>query len=761
MPRASELRAVLFLQLRHSITPIRLIFEYYSSRPLTYREVMSRFNHNMEVMFRKLKKDPTLFFGMVLILLLFLPLLANFDFHLQETELEASYRNNYSLVAAACSLSLCIPLFIDIISDAVFLPKGFEGYLSLRSVSLLGMVIYDVAFLSSYHMLNFAMLMENLRYVQIGIEIVMGFYLMKLLDDKGCWTNQLFTSTLTSFIFITFWLKFFDYMQIFSSNIFTLFISIFGFLVYLGGLYLIGKWLLTIMKQRKAKSSHDSFIFVIILNWLSFSVLNSIFDHTLNCSSVGYRVADIILRTLYTFVIVFIPARIIRQDAFDRHLAEIQDRITSEKVQLEELLRLKQTFVRHVSHEIRYAYPSLFEICIVSYIYNSTPLNTVLQGIELLRSRLEKHVNLTHEFNEDLEAIEQSCRIAIDILSELLTYEKLESGLIILERSVVFAFQCIKLALAPFRIHAVNKGVLLNISFDCDEHDDSNYLELCKISVDVSKFSQVIRNLCSNAIKFTPAGGKVGVSCSLPLVEEGQKRVLKLVFKDSGCGISPSNMGKLFGEGVQFDAAKNQGGGGSGIGLWISKQIIELHGGSIWATSEGEGRGCEFHLEVPTLEGEENNLIKTTAVLKPSISLTGKTLHSVARVSPYESSRFLLVDDSAAARKMTNRLLTSRGHDCSEADDGLAAIAMCRESILTQTPYDVIIMDNFMPNCNGAEATKAIRALGFAGVIVGVTGSTSKDEIDEFHHQGADLVLPKPIDIKTLLSAINEQSGHQ
>ena len=131
---------------------------------------------------------------------------------------------------------------------------------------------------------------------------------------------------------------------------------------------------------------------------------------------------------------------------------------------------------------------------------------------------------------------------------------------------------------------------------DCDSR-------LMGVEVDESKIAQVIRNFISNAIKFTPAGGEVTVNLTYVtnqrLLSSDIKNWLRLEVTDTGHGIAPENQHKVFNQIVQFHANKQQGGGGSGIGLWISKKIVELHGGKVGLFSEGEGKGCTFYLELP------------------------------------------------------------------------------------------------------------------------------------------------------------------
>ena len=237
----------------------------------------------------------------------------------------------------------------------------------------------------------------------------------------------------------------------------------------------------------------------------------------------------------------------------------------------------------------------------------------------------------------------------------------------------------------------------------------------------------MFRNILSNAFKFTPVGGVVEVRI---LVEETR---LLIEVQDSGVGISAENQKRLFNEVVQFHAKAHQGGGGSGLGLWISKKIVDMHGGSIGVRSEGEGRGSTFFFSLPM----------QLAQMKPSpssvhrIPLVDMTLGSRScdadidppqfEARPYhpppaarsiheailapgpapqteygkdmgpdfrKTLKVLVVDDSALNRKMMVNRLERIGCVTFVADDGDTAVAMVQQTLGTSEEYDVITMDN-------------------------------------------------------------------
>ena len=252
----------------------------------------------------------------------------------------------------------------------------------------------------------------------------------------------------------------------------------------------------------------------------------------------------------------------------------------------------RQAFIRYISHEIR------------------TPLNTVFLGLEFVTSLLKKfHPQEGDEsismIIDTLGDIYTSCEISLSILNDLLTFDKMEGKKMILELELINCCSFIKSIAKPFSVNAKEKNILLNVNY---EHLSNEFIENSFINVDHSKMGQVIRNLISNALKFTQENGIVTVhvshvpttvddSCNKTMNSNSinsnsmcsssidsndiNTQYVRIEVRDTGAGISLSNQKKMFGQYVQFNANKLQKGNGSGLGLWISKGITELHRGII------------------------------------------------------------------------------------------------------------------------------------------------------------------------------------
>lgn len=260
--------------------------------------------------------------------------------------------------------------------------------------------------------------------------------------------------------------------------------------------------------------------------------------------------------------------------------------------------------------------------------------------------------------------------------------------------------------------------------------------------------SQVLRNVISNAIKFSHAGGDVNVNLRVidaesdphsPMVHFGRNSVAngyetsELLYRieviDQGYGISPENLKKLFREVIQFEAKAQQGGGGSGLGLWISKKIVDLHHGKIEARSEGLGHGCTFYIEIPLIDSatqpsylpnhrepamavaEQSRAEVEPSALDPPLSALPGAVSSASHRSRTtvrvknppmpsipgstkmtEKYRLLVVDDSGPTRKMACQMLQLDGHNCTQAFDGINAIKEYKECLQNGLIFDAILM---------------------------------------------------------------------
>eukprot|EP01036_Dinobryon_divergens_P026188 gene26187-34806_t len=360
----------------------------------------------------------------------------------------------------------------------------------------------------------------------------------------------------------------------------------------------------------------------------------------------------------------------------------------------ESALRLKREFVRYVSHEIR------------------SPLNVAHAGLEILKGELET-TGATNFVRELLDDIYFASNTAIDILNDMLQYEYIDSGTFKLDMAVTPMRKVFEGRLSAYKFMASKKSISLHIEdrVHVSEHSIADDLELGTRSEDendplysnvlyIDKFrvEQILRNLMSNAIKFTPERGNITMifshtaatadlsERSHPIHELQDEMLIKTIegylrieVVDSGAGIAIENQPKLFNEFTQFNRNNLQGGGGSGLGLWICKNLVALHGGKINFHSDGEGKGTTFSVEFPFYKRRMDSSVALFHVdpVPPNAqnSLSGGTrIVSSSRVFPMERNmdevidiengiqrlQILIVDDSSANRAVYEKKLNSK-----------------------------------------------------------------------------------------------------
>jgi len=223
---------------------------------------------------------------------------------------------------------------------------------------------------------------------------------------------------------------------------------------------------------------------------------------------------------------------------------------------------------------------------------------------------------------------------------------------------------------------------------------------------------------------------------------------VRISVTDSGAGLSEAQLAKICSEGVQFNANELQAGKGSGLGLFITKGIVEQHGGKLTVTSDGIGAGTTFTVELPLFESLQDSVIAHGA----THTSVNKDLPLSAAVVPADHAeraprRILVVDDVMSNRKMLIRLLTSSGYVCEQAEDGQQAIDKYLSSLRTGNTIDAITMDFEMPVMDGPTATKKLREIGCQVPIIGVTGNMLTADVEYFRAQGATVVLGKPLNM--------------
>ena len=424
------------------------------------------------------------------------------------------------------------------------------------------------------------------------------------------------------------------------------------------------------------------------------------------------------------------------------------------------------------------------EMIIALNFSHRTPLNIVSTGLYFVETKLRDG----NDINGILDAIadtKTAADIAIELLSDFLNYEKLNSNQMTLDISPINLSKLVQDKLRPMQLLASKRNV--NLTFCCDDMVNDG---IAYVDADASKIAVVLRNFVSNAIKFSPEGGSVFVTKrvihdeietkdeerdfssylfdrsairwlqSSIAPEPPKQLVVRISIKDTGFGISLENQKKVFNEVVQFHANAHQQGGGSGLGLWISKRIIDLHRGKVGLLSEGEGFGSTFYFDIPVSKVVNEvppPIDRKATPLSPLLVVHKRTSESLDLQPAYRRLIILVVDDSSLNRRMVTRMFEALGHRCREADDGDTAIEMVEESLQNGVYFDAVVIDDIMSRLNGSVAIKQIRKLGYKNMVFGLTGNAASDDVQTFLNCGVDKVLIKPLtrgDISEMISWI-------
>ena len=287
----------------------------------------------------------------------------------------------------------------------------------------------------------------------------------------------------------------------------------------------------------------------------------------------------------------------------------------------------------------------------------------------------------------------------------------------------------------PIKSNANAKGVALtqNIAADVPQ-------TLCGDSL---RLSQVLINLAGNAVKFCESGGKVDIDVCLK--EQNEKEVVLLFsVKDTGIGMTPEQQSKLFKAFSQADSSVTRKFGGTGLGLIISKNLIDMMGGEIWLESEqGIGTNFEFVVRLQKLNEENNDVAAKQASSEENLAEIMKWLWG---------RRVMLVEDNEINMEIVLALLEEAGIVVTTAENGKQAL----ELLAQDDNYDLLLMDCQMPVMDGYEATRNIRLHPkyYQLPVIALTANVMKEDIEKVLQVGMNAHIPKPIDPHVMFSTM-------
>ncbi|PSB23098.1 hypothetical protein C7B76_01250 [filamentous cyanobacterium CCP2] len=383
---------------------------------------------------------------------------------------------------------------------------------------------------------------------------------------------------------------------------------------------------------------------------------------------------------------------------------ELLKRERAAREQAEAANRIKDEFLAVLSHELR------------------SPLNPILGWSQLLRNRNPNPTMLAR----GLEVIERNAKLQTQLIGDLLDISRILRGKLNLSVAPVNLTTTIESAIETIRLAAEAKNIQV-VRF-LDAH-------VGQVSGDAARLQQIVWNLLSNAIKFTPAGGRAEIY----LKQVNNEAELQV--KDTGKGIDPEFLPFVFESFRQADSTITRKFGGLGLGLAIVRYLVELHGGTVWVNSPGEGKGAIFTVRLPLMQTSPAALIRNTSQ-NPASNLQG--------------IRILVVEDERDTREFLTFVLEQAGANVTTASSAIEAL-----NHFNQHPPDLLLSDIAMPEMDGYTLIQRIRTLppeqGGQVPAIALTAHAGEASQNRATAAGFDQHIAKPIESMTLIQIIESQ----
>ena len=379
--------------------------------------------------------------------------------------------------------------------------------------------------------------------------------------------------------------------------------------------------------------------------------------------------------------------------------------------------KAKSAFLLNISHDIR------------------TPMNAII-GF----TNIALHQNSVSEIHDNLEKVQKSSDHLLSLLNDVLDFSRIESGKVIISPEPVDITQLID------NVQAIMNGLLYNRDLKFEVH--RKRLKNPYVLADVARIREVLVNILGNAVKFTKDGGKITLGCSSYPGMDEKHIIVRYVVQDNGIGMSEEFQKELFKPFSQEDDANARTNyKGTGLGMAITQKYVDMMGGSI-AVESKKGVGTTFTVEIP--------LELTEQVIE---SEQKRPLHR-----DFTGVHVLMAEDNDLNAELATIMLEDAGMTVTRASDGKEVVDLFKNH--SRGTYDFILMDIMMPNMNGHQATKAIRAMGIDRPdavtipIIALSANAFIDDIQESLDSGMNDHISKPINMEELIDTITKYIKH-
>lgn len=375
----------------------------------------------------------------------------------------------------------------------------------------------------------------------------------------------------------------------------------------------------------------------------------------------------------------------------------------------------KSSFLANMSHEIR------------------TPMTAIIGFSDLLLDQTTTDAERIGAIN----TIRASGQHLLQLINDILDLSKIEAGRMVFEKLSCSPSALLAETAAMMNIRAAEKGIRLDVGFEGPIPS--------LVLTDPMRFKQAVFNLISNAIKFTEKGGvRVGMRA------DTAAGTLSVTVADSGIGMTPAQMGRLFQPFMQADQTTSRRFGGTGLGLCITRHIAESLGGRIEVASE-PGRGSTFTLVIGLITPSQ-----TGAEAAPAAEMPGaRRTPSQPVAGQRTSAHVLLVEDGPDNRRLITMFLNKAGARVDHAENGIVGVEKAWAAWSSGEPFDVVLMDMQMPVMDGYEATAELRKRGYKGTIVALTANAMQGDAQTCFAVGCDTFLTKPIEREALVREVS------